>query len=73
MGANRRNHLGVQSRRFSLCWRLVNDEIYLNLVSNYLSSKQHCNKDKQSYLRHINNITVLNTYLSTITKDFRHN
>lgn len=72
MGANRRNHLGIQSRRFSLCRCLMHDEKYIQLINNYLESKKHCQKGKVENDKHEENIARLSSYLILLQKDFNH-
>lgn len=72
MGANRRNDLGVQSRRFSLNNVLVKDDKYVQLVNNYLDSKTRCQVDKLGHDTHEYNILKLSEYLSVAQKDFEH-
>lgn len=72
MSANRRNHLGVQSRRFSICRCLAHDETYRLLVDNYLESKVNCQKGKIEHDLHEENLIKLSIYLNELQKDFEH-
>lgn len=72
MGANRRNHIGTQSRRFSLCNRLLSDDTYVYLVNKYLDSKSSCQLNKHFHLIHEYNILKLTEYLNVVQKDFKH-
>lgn len=72
MGANRRNKLGIQSRRFSICRLLKDDTYYLSLLDAYYESKLICQTCKQGHNLHIANLKKLADYVLLIQKDFNH-
>lgn len=72
MGANRRNKLGIQSRRFSICRILKDDTYYLSLLDAYLESKLTCQDGKIGHDLHIANLEKLSQYVNELQKNFNH-
>lgn len=61
MGANRRNKY-FESRRFSPCYMLASDPVYLSLFEEYQKSKPpHTTRDQND--RHVENIRKIRDYV----------